>query len=78
MYACWWVNDAPIRYADQEEQALKANWLEMGIWNEKKQKRTFYNSWIMDKEITAENAKALADCGRARWKIENEHNNVLY
>ena len=21
--------------------------------------------------------KALADCGRARWKIENEHNNVL-
>jgi hypothetical protein len=21
--------------------------------------------------------KHLADCGRARWKIENEHNNVL-
>ena len=40
-------------------------------------KRTFYNSWITDKELTAENAKHLADCGRTRWKIENEHNNVL-
>ncbi|MDR2476857.1 MAG: hypothetical protein LBD18_03620, partial [Treponema sp.] len=40
-------------------------------------KRTFYNRWITDKEISGENAKHRADCGRARWKIENEHNNVL-
>jgi hypothetical protein len=49
----------------------------MSIWNEEKGKRTFFNSWVTNKRITAENVKHLADCGRARWKIENEHNNVL-
>ena len=49
----------------------------MSIWNEEKKKRTFYNSWITDTEITVENVKHFVDCGRARWKIENEHNNVL-
>ena len=67
----------PIRYAEQEEQALKVNWFEMSIWNEEKKKRTFYSSWITDTEIRAENVKHLADCGRARRKIENGHNNVL-
>ena len=33
--------------------------------------------WVTDKEITAENVEHLAECARARWKIENEHNNVL-
>ena len=45
--------------------------------NEEKQKRTFYNSWITDTEIRAESVKALADCGRARWKIKHEHTKVL-
>ena len=27
--------------------------------------------------LTVDNAAHLASCGRARWKIENEHNNVL-
>ena len=62
---------------EQEEQVLEVNWLEISIWNETKRKRTFYNSWITNKEITAENVKALADCERVRRKIENEHNNVL-
>jgi hypothetical protein len=77
VYPCRWVNDVPIRYAEQEEGALRVNWLEMIIWNEEKRKRTFYNRWITDKEISVENAKHRADCGRARWKIENEHTNML-
>jgi hypothetical protein len=40
--------------------------------------RTVYrNSWITDKPTMEENDEHLASCGRARWKIENEHNNVL-
>jgi hypothetical protein len=27
--------------------------------------------------VTEENVGHLASCGRTRWKIENEHNNVL-
>ena len=54
VYTCRWVNGVPIRYAEQEDQALKVNWLEMSIWNEEKKKRTFYNSWMTDTEITVE------------------------
>ena len=27
--------------------------------------------------MTEDNVALIASCGRARWKIENEHNNVL-
>lgn len=77
VYTCRWVNGVPIRYEQNERDTLTVNYLEMSIWDEKKGKRTYYNSWITDKPIDADNAKHLADCGRARWKIENEHNNVL-
>jgi hypothetical protein len=77
VYTCRWVNGVPIRYEEREEEVLQVNYLEMSIWNEEKGKRTYYNSWITDKTIDEGNAKHPADCGRARWKIENEHNNVL-
>jgi hypothetical protein len=32
---------------------------------------------VTDKEITEENVERPAACARARWKIENEHTNVL-
>ena len=77
MYTCRWVNGVPIRYTEREERALEVNRLEMSIRNETKRKRTFCNTWITDKELTAENAKDLADCGRVRRKIENGHNGAL-
>jgi hypothetical protein len=40
-------------------------------------KVSYKNSWVTNKPINAENAAHLATCGRTRWKIENEHNNVL-
>jgi hypothetical protein len=49
----------------------------MSIVNGKTEKRAYYNSWITNKEIDEGNAEQIACCGRARWKIENEHNNVL-
>jgi hypothetical protein len=53
------------------------NYLYLEIENEGKGKTTYKNSWITNKTVTEENVKLLASCGRARWKIENEHNNVL-
>jgi hypothetical protein len=47
------------------------------IENEEKGKITYKNSWITDKAISADKAGRLVTCGRALWKIENEHNNVL-
>lgn len=39
--------------------------------------RTYYNSWITDIDITADNIEELVKVGRSRWKIENETFNTL-
>jgi hypothetical protein len=77
VYTWRWVNGVPIRYEEREEDTFSVNYLEMSIVNEKTGKRTYYNSWITNKAIDAGNVEQVANCGRARWKIENEHNNVL-
>jgi hypothetical protein len=73
-YTYQWVNGVEIR---DNKQTLLVNYLSLSIWNEKQNRRTFYNTWITNKPITSDNVALLASCGRARWKIENEHNNVL-
>jgi hypothetical protein len=77
VYTYRWVNGAPIRYERNEEDAISVNYFAMSIRNEEKGKRTYYHSWITDKPIEAGTVKHLAARGRARWKIENEHNKVL-
>ena len=73
-YTYQWLNGVEIR---DNKQTLLVNFLSLSIWNEKHNKQTYYNSWITNKTITKDNVGHLASCGRARWKIENEHNNVL-
>ena len=73
-YTCRWLNGVEIR---DNRETLLVNYLALSIWNGKSNKRTYYNTWITNKTITKDNAFHLASCGRARWKIENEHNNVL-
>jgi hypothetical protein len=74
VYTYQWLNGVEIR---DHKETLLVNYLSFSIWNEEKNKRTFYNTWITNKIITGDNVAHLAACGRARWKIENEHNNVL-
>jgi len=69
-----WINGVPLR---DSKDALNVNYFYLQIINEKTGKAVYTNSWVTDKEISAENVELLASCGRARWKIENEHNNVL-
>jgi hypothetical protein len=69
-----WNNGIENR-ADPEY--LVVNYLAYEIWNEEKQKSTYKNTWITNKTITKDTVSELAKCGRSRWKIENEHNNVL-
>src|SRR4029453_4138644 len=56
--------------------APKVNWLSIEIHNARG-KLTYRNSFIPDLPVTRENVADLADCARARWKIENETFNVL-
>jgi len=68
-----WLPAVPLRATDD---ALSVNWFSIEILNGKG-KRSYYNSFVTDLAITANNVAELAACGRARWKIENETFNVL-
>lgn len=66
-------NDLPLRDGDD---ALKVNWCELTITNGKGDK-TYKSSWITNHLISKENVIEIVKAARARWKIENENNNVL-
>ncbi len=68
-----WANEVPLTDSDE---ALKVNWCDVTVTNGAGQV-LYRNGFITDWTITAENVAGLAAAGRARWKIENEHNNVL-
>ncbi len=68
-----WANGVPLTDSDD---ALKVNWCEVTITDAQGKVR-YRNAFITDWKITAENAAGLVAAGRARWKIENENNNVL-
>ena len=68
-----WLSAVPIRAS---EDAVNVNWFSIEIQNATG-KRTYYNSFITDLEVTAATVADIAACGRSRWKIENETFNVL-
>lgn len=68
-----WANGVPLTDSDD---ALKVNWCEVTI-TDGEGELLCRNSFITDWEITADNVAGRVAAGRARWKIESEHNNVL-
>jgi hypothetical protein len=70
-----YINDVPIRY--DERNPYLVNYFSYEIKPEGAQKPSYSNNWVTSKKITDMNVVHLAECGRSRWKIENEHHNVL-
>ena len=68
-----WLSGVPLRGT---KDALSVNWFSVEIRNAQG-KRTYYNSFVTDLDVTVDSVAELAICGRARWKIENETFNVL-
>jgi hypothetical protein len=68
-----WANNVPLTDSDD---ALKVNWCEVTI-TDAAGAVLYRNSFITDWKITDQNVAGLVAAGRARWKIENESNNVL-
>jgi hypothetical protein len=68
-----WANNVPLT---EGADALKVNWCELTVTSGEGAV-LYRNAYITDWEITAENVSGLVAAGRARWKIENESNNVL-
>jgi hypothetical protein len=73
---------ATYRYANQlplrgDAASLMVNWCEITITREDTGEQLYKNAFITDFEIAETNVEAIVRDGRARWKVENENNNVL-
>jgi len=67
------VKQVPLRDSDD---ALHVNWCEVTIIDDAK-KLIYRNAWATTHDITPQNVQIIVAAGRARWKIENENNNIL-
>jgi hypothetical protein len=68
-----YFNKIPLRDSDD---ALMVNWCEITITNAK-QDVVYRNAWTTSHIINEHNVVQIVAAGRARWKVENENNNVL-
>ena len=71
---CRFVEDVPLRGG---QEALLVNWCEVTITHSKTGKQLYYNTFVTNHHLTAQTVIPIAEAGRARWKVENENNNVL-
>lgn len=69
-----YVNDVPLRAGPG---ALKVGWCELTIVQEDTGEQLYHNAFATNHRLTNETVAPIVAAGRARWKIENENNNVL-
>lgn len=74
LYHYRFTNGLPLR---DGEDALIVNWCELSSYREDTKELLFRNSFITNFTITSKNVADIVAWGRARWKVENENNNVL-
>ncbi len=60
-----------------EQPTLLVNWCEVTITHETTGAQLYHNAFATLHPVTAQTVAAVVAAGRARWKVENEHNNVL-
>jgi hypothetical protein len=59
------------------KHARSVHWVEMTVINAKTGEQLYYNTFLTNHHLSAENVAQGAQAGRGRWKIENDNNNVL-
>jgi len=74
IYTYRYANKLPVR-GDQE--AIDVNWCELVITREDTGEQLYRNAFCTDFSILETTVEAIVRDGRARWKVENENNNVL-
>ena len=60
-----------------EADAPEVNWCEVTIMREDSGEQLYKNAFATDFSVTETTVEAIVRDGRARWKVENENNNVL-
>lgn len=74
IYTYRYANQLPIR-GDQE--TIEVNWCELTITREDTGAQLYKNAFCTDFIVLETTVEAIVRDGRARWKVENENNNVL-
>lgn len=74
IYTYRYTHQLPLR---GDNEAMQVNWAELTITHEETGAVIYKNAFITDFEATATTVEAIVRDGRARWKVENENNNVL-
>lgn len=69
-----YLNEVPLRGG---EDALAVNWCELVITHEETGEILYHNEWVTSLHLDETSTPEIVACGRARWKSENENNNVL-
>lgn len=69
-----YANQVPLRGG---AEPLYVNWCEVTILNEKTGERLYFNQFATNHWLQEETIGDVVASGRARWKTENEGNNVL-
>jgi hypothetical protein len=69
-----YVPQVPLR---GDAQALLVNWCELTIVNETTGEVLYRNAFATNHDLSEHTVRKVVAAGRARWKIENEGNNVL-
>ncbi|MCI0398842.1 MAG: ISNCY family transposase [Chloroflexi bacterium] len=59
------------------EAALTVNWCDLLITHEQTGELLYRNEWVTSLALSDSLTPEVVACGRARWKSENENNNVL-
>lgn len=67
-------NQVPLR-ADQEP--LLVNWGQLTITHADTNEQLYRTAFVTNHRLTDDTIANIIRAGRARWKVENEHNNVL-
>jgi len=74
IYTYRYANNLPLHGG---KDAMLVNWVELTITHEETGAVIYKNAFITDFEVRETNVEAIVRDGRARWKIENENNNIL-
>jgi len=69
-----YVNQVPLR---ADEKTLMVNWCEITVVSAMSGDVLYHNAFATNRTLTDETVRSVVAAGRARWKIENENNNVL-
>ena len=69
-----YIQQVPLRAGTD---ALTVNWAELTTTREDSGAVVYKNAWMTDFSISDTTVEAIVRDGRARWKVENENNNVL-